>query len=117
MLKKSLILFVLSGLTTVSGGSAQNAFGAESEPSITATLSVEGMCCKKESKPAVAELMTVAGVRSATADIKAKLLIVELEPGRSYSPRALWQAAQRVKKLRVVQLVTPDGTYSRMPRQ
>ena len=117
MLQKSSSIWLILAILTAAPGGVHEASCAEPDSDVTATLSVEGMCCKKESKPAIAELMTVGGVRSASADIKAKLLIVEFEPGESYSPRALWEAAERVKKIRVVQLVTPNGTYNRKPRR
>ena len=85
---------------------------AEAGPSTV--LVVQKMCCGKESKPAIAELIKVPGVVSVTPDHKAYSLTVATKPGTQLSPVALWDAAVR-SKLVMVRLTAPSGVFTSRP--
>ena len=80
----------------------------------TAYLTVPKMCCGKESTPAVKELMRLPGVKEVVPDHKAHVLAVVPKPGMDPSPKAIWEAVERIN-LAPAKLVTAHGVYTKKP--
>lgn len=80
-----------------------------------AVLTVKHMCCAKESVPAIKELSKVPGVKRVSVDYKARALTIE-PASNAPSPKALWEAAERIK-IEPIRLATPQGVYTSCPRR
>ena len=82
----------------------------------TSVLSTKRMCCSKESVPAIAEISKIPGVGKVVPDHKKRTLTIIPRDNAFPSPKAIWEAAERVK-LEPIQLATAHGVYKAKPRQ
>ena len=94
---------------------AEKAPAAEKQPQYAAVLSVKNMCCAKESVPAIKELSKLKGVGRVSVDYKTRSLMIE-PTTVALSPRAVWEAAERVK-IEPTRMATPEGVYTSKPRR
>ena len=108
--------FCLLTLTSLLGLSCGlTLLAAEPQSKYAAVLSVKHMCCAKESVPAIKELSKLPGVGRVSVDYKTRTL--SIEPTKvAPSPRAVWEAAERVK-IEPIRLATPEGVYTSKPRR
>lgn len=91
------------------------ASAADPQTKYAAVLSVKRMCCAKESVPAIKELSKVPGVGRVSVDYKARTL--SIEPTQvAPSPKAIWEAAERVK-IEPVRLAVRSNVYTSKPSQ
>lgn len=105
------------GLVVLAGGQTAplTAVEPQSPPHYAAVLTVKNMCCAKEAVPAIKELSKLQGVGRVSVDYKARSLMIE--PTKvALSPRAVWEAAERVK-VEPIRLATPEGVYTSKPRR
>jgi copper chaperone CopZ len=98
----------------VAGG--MKTLAQESTAPAYAAVVVPKMCCGKESKPAINELLKVDGVSNVIADHKERTLTVFAKPGDKPSPRAIWEAVERLK-LQPVELRTADAKFIEKPKR
>ena len=92
-------------------------FGQEPHPhDHTSVLSTKRMCCSKESGPAIQEISKIPGVGKVVADHKKRMLTIIPKDNAFPSPKAIWEAAERVK-LEPIQLATAHGVYKAKPPQ
>lgn len=82
----------------------------------TAVLTTKNMCCSKESGPAIKEISKIPGVGKVVADHKAKTLTIVPKDNAFPSPKAIWEAAERVK-VEPTRLATAHGVYNAKPRR
>jgi hypothetical protein len=82
----------------------------------TSVLSTKRMCCSKESGPAIQEISKIPGVGKVVADHKVRTLTIVPKDNAFPSPKAIWEAAERVK-LEPVRLATAHGVYNAKPRR
>lgn len=103
------------GLLALVCGNATSVQGAEPQPQYAAILSVKNMCCAKESVPAIKELSKLEGIGRVSVDYKTRRLFIE--PTKvALSPRAVWEAAERVN-IGPIKLATSEGVYTSKPRR
>ena len=86
------------------------------DPQYAAILSVKNMCCAKESVPAIKELSKLPGVGRVSVDYKSRSLMIEPAAKGVLSPRAVWEAAERVK-IGPIRLATAEGVHTSKPRR
>ena len=82
----------------------------------TSILSTKKMCCSKESGPAIAEISKIPGVGKVVPDHKTRTLTIIPKDNAFPSPKAIWEAAERVK-LEPTRLATAHGVYNAKPRR
>ena len=101
------------GLVSLSHGRISSVSAAEPQTKYVAVLSVNRMCCAKESVPAIKELSKIPGVGRVSVDYKTRTL--SIEPTKvAPSARALWEAAERVK-IEPIRLAMREGVYTSKP--
>ncbi len=66
--------------------------------------------CKHCAKSLTSKLVTVKGVKSVRADIKADVAVVTPQTKKKLDPKALWAAAKK-SGFPAIKLVGPTGTY------
>lgn len=106
-----LISALVAGLAE--SGSAQQS--GDDTPQV-AVFTVKGMCCAKESGPAVKELSKVPGVAKVVVSHKAGTLTIFAKENMDPSPIAIWEAVQKVNAIKPVRLATAHGTFTTKPR-
>lgn len=110
-------LFSLAlGFLVLALGKTSPLSAAEPQPQYSAILSVKNMCCAKESVPAIKELSKLSGVGRVSVDYKTRSLMIEPAAQGALSPRAVWEAAERVK-IGPIRLATTEGVYTSKPRR
>lgn len=115
MARFTFLASLVAGLLALVCGNASPLSAADPQPQYAAILSVKNMCCAKESVPAIKELSKVPGVGRVSVDYKTRTLMIE--PGKvAASPRAIWEAAERVK-IGPTRLATAEGIYTSKPRR
>ena len=115
MTRSNFCCVLLIGSFALASGQTATVSAAEPEPQYAAVLSVKHMCCAKESVPAIKELSKIKGVGRISVDYKTRTL--RIEPAAvALSPRAVWEAAERIK-IEPIRLATPDGVYTSKPRR
>ena len=87
------------------------AFAAEST---LTTITVSKMDCPSCAKKVAAALEKVSGVSSVKTDTKSGTAVVTPKKGAGLSPRALWDAVEKVGK-QPTKLVGPKGTFTSKP--
>lgn len=117
MNKFNLWIVLACGVVTIAcgQGSPVTAQQPQPKPQYAAVLTVNHMCCAKESVPAIKELSKLPGVKRVSVDYKSRSLMIEptdVVP----SPQAIWDAADRIK-IAPVRLATPEGVYTSRPRR
>ena len=80
-----------------------------------AVLEVKHTCCAKESAPAIKELSKLPGVGRVSVDYKKRTLLIE-PTNVAPSPRALWEAAERVK-VGPMRLSNASGVFTSKPQR
>lgn len=109
------VLVVPMMLMALIGGIVSHVRAADASTQYAAVLSVKRMCCAKESVPAIRELSKVPGVGRVSVDYKARTLSIaptQVAP----SPKAIWEAAERVK-IEPVRLTIRSNVYTSKPTQ
>lgn len=114
MPRSNFLVALLLATLTLTYGMASRISAAD--PQYAAILSVKNMCCAKESVPAIKELSKVPGVGRVSVDYKTRSLMIEPAAKGVLSPRAVWEAAERVK-IGPVRLATADGVHTSKPRR
>ncbi len=109
-------LVLCAGVFSLICAPASPVSAEESQPQYAVVLSVKLMCCAKESVPAIKELSKVPGVGRVSVDYKKRTLMIEPKAPLAPSPRAIWEAAERVK-IEPIRLATPAGVYTSKPRR
>ena len=66
--------------------------------------------CKHCAKSLTSKLVTVKGVKSVRADIKADVAVITPQSKKKLDPKALWAAAKK-SGFPAIKLVGPNGTY------
>lgn len=79
-------------------------------------LTTKRMCCAKESVPAIKELNKIPGIASVKANHKTRSLTILSRKGVHTSPRAIWEAAERVK-LDPIRLATAYEIHETKPKR
>ena len=82
----------------------------------TSVLSTKRMCCSKESGPAIQEISKIPGVGKVVADHKKRTLTIIPKDNAFPSPKAIWEAAEKVK-LEPTRLATAHGVFNAKPRR
>lgn len=80
----------------------------------TSVLSTKRMCCSKESAPAIAEISKIPGVGKVVPNHKTRTLTIIPKDNAFPSPKAIWEAAEKVK-LEPTRLATAHGVYNAKP--
>ena len=112
--------FLTAALVIICSGllSAPTSVGA-AEPAVPANaivLTTKRMCCAKESVPAIKELNKIPGIASVKANHKTRSLTIVPRAGAYTSPRAIWEAAERVK-LDPIRLATATEVHESKPKR
>lgn len=81
-----------------------------------AVFTVKGMCCAKESGPAIAALSKIPGVGKIVPSHKAGTLTIYRAKDKDPSPIAIWEAVEGVEKVVPIKLVTTQGTFTAKPK-
>ena len=79
-------------------------------------LMTKKMCCSKESGPAIAEISKIPGVGKVVPNHKTRTLTIHPKDNAFPSPKAIWEAAERVK-IEPTRLATAHGVYNAKPRR
>ena len=116
MTRSNFCCALLIGSLSLACGQPEALLAADPQPKSTVVLSVKHMCCAKESVPAIKELSKVQGVGRVSVDYKTRTLRIEPTAATAPSPRAVWEAAERVK-IEPIRLATPEGVYTSKPRR
>jgi hypothetical protein len=82
----------------------------------TSVLTTKKMCCSKESGPAIAEISKIPGVGKVVPDHKTRSLTIIPKDNAFPSPKAIWEAAEKVK-IEPTRLATAHGVYNAKPRR
>ena len=82
----------------------------------TSVLTTKKMCCSKESGPAIAEISKIPGVGKVVPDHKTRTLTIIPKDNAFPSPKAIWEAAEKVK-IEPTRLATAHGVYNAKPRR
>lgn len=82
----------------------------------TAVFTVKGMCCAKESGPAIAALSKIPGVGKVVPSHKAGTLTIYPAKDKNPSPKAIWEAVEGIERVEPIKLVTTQGTFTAKPR-
>ena len=114
MSRSNFLVALLLATLTLAYGTASRISAAD--PQYAAILSVKNMCCAKESVPAIKELSKLPGVGRVSVDYKSRSLMIEPAAKGVLSPRAVWEAAERVK-IGPVRLATAEGVHTSKPRR
>jgi copper chaperone CopZ len=85
-------------------------------PPGTAVFTVKGMCCSKESGPAIAALSKIPGVAKVVASHKAGTLTIYRDKEKNPSPVAIWEAVEGIAKVEPIKLATAQGTFTAKPK-
>lgn len=104
---------IWTGLTF--GQQAKKQSSEESSPP-AAVFTVKGMCCSKESGPAIAALSKIPGVGKVVPSHKAGTLTIYRAKDKDPSPKAIWEAVEGIAKVEPIKLVTTQGTFTAKPR-
>ena len=80
------------------------------------TITVKDMHCKACAKKVADKLYRVAGVKEVRADVKKNIAYVIPETRKLLSARKLWEAVEAAG-FSLVKLSTPDGDFTRKPKQ
>lgn len=116
-IRKSLIASVVVAL--VSGLILGSSTCSAAEPPLPANaivLTTKRMCCAKESVPAIKEMNKIPGIGSVKANHKTRSLVIIPRQGGQLSPRAVWEAAERVK-LDPIRLATSYEVHDAKPQR
>lgn len=116
MIRLKLNVVLIVGALALAYGMASSLSADDPKPQYSAILSVKNMCCAKESVPAIKELSKVPGVGRVSVDYKTRSLMIEPAAKGVLSPRAVWEAAERVK-IGPVRLATAEGIHTSKPRR
>ena len=116
MARSKCLVSLLMGILALACAKTSPLSAADAKPQYAAILSVKNMCCAKESVPAIMELSKLPGVARVTADHKTRTLTIEPKATLAPSPRAMWEAAERVN-IGPLRLATPEGVYTSKPRR
>ena len=116
MSRSNFLVTLILGILSLASGTALPLSAADPQPQYAAILSVKNMCCAKESVPAIKDLSTVPGVGRVSVDYKSRSLMIEPAAKGVLSPRAVWEAAERVK-IGPLRLATADGVHTSKPRR
>jgi copper chaperone CopZ len=81
-----------------------------------AVFTVKGMCCAKESGPAITALSKIPGVGKVVPSHKAGTLTIYRAKDKAPSPIAIWEAVESIEKVEPIKLVTTQGTFTAKPR-
>jgi len=87
---------------------------AEQPQAPAAVLTTKRMCCSKESGPAIKEISKISGVDKVVANHRDRSLSITTKRNASLSPKALWEAAERMQ-LEPTRLATTQGVYTTKP--
>lgn len=83
-------------------------------PPVT-VITVEKLHCGGCAKRVEAKLKEIPGVASVKSDVKTKTLWVNPHPGKTPSPRGLWEAVEKAND-RPTKLQGPSGTFTKKPQ-
>ena len=111
-----LTVSLMAGALALACGIASPLTAADPKPQYVAILSVKNMCCAKESVPTIKELSKLPGVGRVSVDYKTRSVMIGPAAQGAISPRAVWEAAERVK-IGPTRLATSDGVYTSKPRR
>src|SRR5262245_45982177 len=104
-MKNMLILsFAFCCLTSVAQAAGPNA----------TRISVEGMCCSKETNKIGGQLYTKPGVVLVEYDIKNKSVLVPPQANKQLSPKMLWECIEKAS-CKPVKLEGPHGVFTQKP--
>jgi copper chaperone CopZ len=78
-------------------------------------ITVEKMCCSKETKKIGAALYVRPGVKLVECDVKAKYVFVTPQANKQLSPRMLWECIEQADCV-PVKLEGPHGTFTEKPK-
>lgn len=112
-------LFASVAFTVLSGLMLGAGIGSAAEPPLPANamvLTTKRMCCAKESVPAIKEMNKIPGIASVKANHKTRSLIIIPRQGVHTSPKAVWEAAERVK-LDPIRLATAYEVHEAKPKR
>lgn len=115
MNKSRLLIALAFGSFALFSGQTLPLAAQQPKVQYVAILEVKHMCCAKESVPAIKELSKLPGVGRVSVDYKKRTLLIE-PTNVAPSPRALWEAAERVK-VGPVRLATAGGVYTSKPQR
>lgn len=116
MSRSNFLAALLLGTLSLACGTTSPISAADPQPQYSAILTVKNMCCAKESVPAIKELSKVPGVGRVSVDYKTRSLMIEPAAKGVLSPRAVWEAAERVK-IGPTRLATAEGVHTSKPRR
>ena len=116
MPRSKLIVRLLLGIVVLACAEAAQISAAETKHQSATVLTVKKLCCSSESGPAIKELSKLPGVERVTADHKARSLTIEPKAKLAPSPRAVWEAAERLK-IGPIRLATLAEVYTSKPRR
>jgi copper chaperone CopZ len=77
-------------------------------------ITVEKMCCSKETKKIGAALYVRPGVKLVECNVKAKLVFITPQANKQLSPRMIWECIEEADCL-PVKLEGPHGTFTQKP--
>jgi copper chaperone CopZ len=77
-------------------------------------ISVEKMCCSKETKKIGARLYVQPGVVLVECDVKAKFVFVTPQANKQLSPRMIWECIEQAD-CQPVKLEGPHGVFVQKP--
>jgi len=78
-------------------------------------IAIEDMECPTCAKKIVAKVNEVTGVAKSEADVKTQKLTVTAKDGASPSPKAMWEAIEKVG-FKPTKLEGPGGTFTSKPK-
>ena len=116
MPRSKLIVRLLLGIVVLACAEAAQISAAETKHQSATVLTVKKLCCSSESGPAIKELSKVPGVGRVSVDYKPRCLMIEPAAKGVISPRAVWEAAERVK-VGPLRLATAEGVHTSKPRR
>lgn len=79
------------------------------------TITVSEMDCPSCAKKIADQLAKVEGVAKAEADVKTKVVKVTAKAGHTPSPKALWEAVEKLDKT-PTRLDGPGGVFTTKPK-
>lgn len=82
---------------------------------VPTTITIPDMECKGCARMVTTSLLAVPGVASVQTDVKARKAVAQPKPQTVLSPRALWEALEKIDK-EPSRLEGPNGTFTAKPQ-
>ena len=101
------LLFVLPLVALLAGA----VWGADASRTV---VTIDGMHCQSCAKKIDEKLRAVPGVEVAQTNAQSASALIDAQPRRTLSPRALWEAVEKAG-FKPVKLSGPSGTFTAKP--